>query len=253
LAHARGDAETIVREDYLARLEALHREWGSLAYGPALERPASAEARCAGAGRDVTKAAVASSWTEAIVSTVRALTAGQPTFSILEIGAPGFSVTRRLRTEFPDAASYVTCRQGSSCPIHGFEDDTNVRVYAVDPRQIFGIVPGGNPKVRTQIVDVVVLLDPTILSPRRRSCDGERYVPELAAYWLNTCAGYYFVAVNEATSPFDTAEGTRARRVATAMGDLVLLCGSGTRPVPEPPRGERKNAAAPPAASETDA
>jgi hypothetical protein len=218
-----------VREDDLATLEALHREWGPLAYGPALENRAAAAAGCAGARNDIAHA-VASNWTEAIVSTLRVLTAGQPALSILEIGATGFTVTRRLRMEFPEAASYVTCPQGRSCPVHGFEDDAKVRVYAVDPRQIFGVVKDGNPRVRKQFADVVVFLEPTILSPRSRSGGGERYLPELAAYWLKTYAGLYFVALNEATSPIDTR--MQARRVATGPGDLVVLCGSGTRPVP---------------------
>lgn len=213
-------------EEYLATLEALYREWGPLAYGPAGKRPASAEAECARARGSVTEA-MASEWAEGIVAAVRALTetrAWKRNFSILEIGAAGFSVTPRLRTEFPDARSYVTCPQGRSCPIHRFPDDAGVRVYAVDARQIFGTAI----RKRRQIFDVVLALEPAIMSPLRRPLGGGRYLPELAVHWLNENAGFYCVAVHETTSPIGAADGSSVRRVATGPGDLVLLCASRT-------------------------
>ena len=220
-------------ESYLGRLETIRREWGGLAYGPARDA-ASASAACTGTPGDV------SEWMDAIVESVRELggvPATRETFTFLEIGAAGLSVTPRLRAEFPKSWSYVTCPSASSCTVHRFDDDPRVRVYEIEPRQIFATKPGEPRSRRSRQFDAVVFLDPAVLSPAERSFGTGHYLPELAARWLNTYASLYFVAVHESTSPFADTDAVRVHQLAAGAGDVVLVCGersADAAPAPRP-------------------
>lgn len=220
-------------DTFLGTLEALHREWGPLAYGPGGDRP-SANDECAVTPPPDLTEATASEWEERIVSTIRALTAGKRNFSLLEIGAAGFSLTPRLRSEFPDADSYVACPRARSCPVHRAEGNPGVRLYEVDPRQILATKAGKRRRwtQRHRLVDIAVFLAPSILSPLERVSGSERYLPEVAAKWLNYHAGFFFAAVHERASPFVPGDGEWVRPLAASPSDLVLLCGSGIDPIP---------------------